>query len=131
MGRRGAVRRELRLPRQPRALALHRRDAGGQEADGGVVATVVVPAKAGTHTPVPYRQTAEYGSRPCANALGRDDTLRLRRLLLVRREAAVEGFVVRGNVEQQLGRRKARAVFFLEFAAQLDELLRPHHVDIR
>ena len=37
MGRRGAVRRELRVPRQPRALALHRRDAGGEAADRGGV----------------------------------------------------------------------------------------------
>ena len=55
MGRRGAVRRELRLPGQPRALALHRRHAGGEEADGGGVGTVVVPAKAGTAYAVPYR----------------------------------------------------------------------------
>ena len=38
MGRRGAVRRELRVSGQPRALALHRRHARGEAADGGGVA---------------------------------------------------------------------------------------------
>src|SRR5687767_5407337 len=41
MGRRGAVRRELRVSRQPRPLALHRRDARGEAADGGGELTVV------------------------------------------------------------------------------------------
>ncbi len=39
MGRRGAVRRELRVSGYPRALALYRRHAGGEAADGGGVAT--------------------------------------------------------------------------------------------
>src|ERR1019366_2864996 len=39
MGRRGAVRRELRVPGKPRALALHRRDKGGEAAHrGGLIA---------------------------------------------------------------------------------------------
>jgi hypothetical protein len=37
VGRRRAVRRVRRLCREPRALALYRRDARGQTADGGGV----------------------------------------------------------------------------------------------
>src|SRR5450830_761881 len=41
MGRRGAIRRELRVPRQPRTLALYRRDARGEAAHrGGLIAVV-------------------------------------------------------------------------------------------
>ena len=40
VGRRHAVRRKLRLPRAPGALALHRADAGGEAADGGAVREV-------------------------------------------------------------------------------------------
>src|SRR5579872_4583745 len=51
--------------------------------------------------------------------------------LLLRREALVEALVVRGEIEQKLVGRKARAVFLLELAAERDERLRPHHVDPR
>src|SRR5262249_50448262 len=37
VGRRGAVRRVRRVPGQPRSLALHRSDAGGEAADRGGV----------------------------------------------------------------------------------------------
>src|SRR5258708_20416556 len=39
VGRCGPVRRVRRVPRQPRSLALHRRDTGGKAADRGGVIT--------------------------------------------------------------------------------------------
>ncbi|GCC45086.1 hypothetical protein chiPu_0029517, partial [Chiloscyllium punctatum] len=54
---------------------------------------------------------------------------RLRRLLL-RREAAVEGFALGGHLLEQLRRREARAVFLLEGVAERDEVLRAHEVNV-
>ena len=48
MGRRGAVRRELRVSRFARALALHGHHARSEAIDGGCLISAVVPAKAGT-----------------------------------------------------------------------------------
>src|SRR6185312_10346410 len=54
----------------------------------------------------------------------------LRRRLLFRRESAVECFALFRHVEQELRRGEARAVFGFELAAKLDELLRPHEIDV-
>src|SRR5476649_992823 len=53
-----------------------------------------------------------------------------RRLALVRREAAIEGVALGGEIEQERRRLEARAVFLFQRLAQFDELLRSHHVDV-
>src|SRR6185312_2920784 len=58
------------------------------------------------------------------------DLLRRLRGRLLRRKAAVEGFALGGHLFEKLRRREARAVFGLELAAELDEVFRPHEVDI-
>src|SRR3954453_21980390 len=50
--------------------------------------------------------------------------------LLRRRETPIEGLALLGHINEQLRRRKARAVFFLELLAEVDEGLRAHHVDV-
>src|SRR4051812_36396341 len=51
-------------------------------------------------------------------------------LALARGEAGVEGFVLGGHVAQLLGGLEAGAVFLFQALAQVDEALRPQHVDI-
>src|SRR3954467_8930928 len=57
-------------------------------------------------------------------------TISLRRRLLLRREAAVEGFALGGHLLEQLWRGEAGAVFGLELVAEFDELPGTHEVDI-
>src|SRR3974390_347 len=61
---------------------------------------------------------------------GRAKKLLCRLFLLRRSEAAVEGLVLIGHLDQQLVGRKARAVFLLQVAAQRNELPGAHHVDV-
>src|SRR4051812_9683413 len=49
---------------------------------------------------------------------------------LFRREAAVEGFSLRGHLLEELRRGEARAVFRFQLVAKLDELLGTHEVDV-
>src|SRR5476649_2885878 len=105
MGRRRAVRRELRVPRQPRALALYRRHAGGEKVDGG---GVILPSPEGR------------GQK------------KLRRLfLLPRREVAVEALALVRHLNEQLAGREAHAVFLFQAAAEFDEFLRAYPIDPR
>src|SRR6266511_5660285 len=56
---------------------------------------------------------------------------RLRRLFVfARRKASVEALPLRRHIKQELCGAEALAAFCLQFAALLDELLYPHHVDV-
>jgi hypothetical protein len=56
---------------------------------------------------------------------------RLRRLFVsARRKASVEALPLRRHIKQELCGVEALAAFCLKFAALLDELLYPHHVDV-
>src|SRR5215468_6680198 len=60
----------------------------------------VVPAKAGTHTPQQYRETAEYGSR-ASLALARDDSTSTRRPRpRLREDRLKRGPIRRSNIEK-------------------------------
>ncbi len=56
---------------------------------------------------------------------------RLRRLFVsARRKPSVEALPLRRHIKQELCGVEALAAFCLQFAALLDELLYPHHVDV-
>lgn len=79
---------------------------------------VVVPAKAGTHSHRDIERVRGMGpGSPSLRPVARDDSKKLSCFLaLGRREALIEAFVVRGEIEQQLVGRKTGAVFLLQLA---------------
>src|SRR5215475_3398368 len=97
--------REDRLQRGPirrnNIERLRSMDPGPRSRSPGTTAHQhVVPAKAGTHTPPQYRETAEYGSRASLTLARDDSTSTRRRRPRLREDRLQRGPIRRSNIEK-------------------------------